>query len=327
MGWEALRGDPLPWLLDDERPNLQWRTLTELVGRPTASPAVVRAQGGANAVDPVAALLEALHPDGSWACAEAWWDAGVGPGWRLLAAVQWGADPSDPRLQTAAAKLLEDAPGEGGFARDGSSAASSILTARVVQGLAGLGFARHPRLQEALAWLEEGARPAPDGGWLTEDPDGPPSPCGITAVATLDALTASGDGRRNALRGRAVRGTLELLARGGADLELLGHPCLERTDLAEALWALARAGVALQEAMAQPLARLQARQLEGGRWPRDLAPPPGLPIGDLPVCGAPSRWVTLKAAVALLYYGEAAGLPRMFPRKLVGPETELGIRN
>lgn len=315
MGWEALRGDPLPWLLDDERPNLQWRTLTELVGRPAASPAVARARGGANAVDPVAALLEALHPDGSWACGAAWWDAGVGPGWRLLSAVQWGADPGDPRLQAAAAKLLEKAPGEGGFARGDSQSATPRLTARVVQAMAGLGLARLPRVQEALAWLEEGARPAPDGGWLAEDPDGPASPCGVTAVATLAALTASGDDRRNFLRERAVRGTLELLARGGADLELLSQPCLERTDLAEALWALARAGVALQPAMAQPLARLQARQLEGGRWPRDLEPPSGLPIGDPPVCGAPSRWVTLKAAVALLRYGEEAELPRMFPEK------------
>lgn len=315
MGWEALRGDPLPWLLDDERPNLQWRTLAELVGRPVTSPAVVRARGGANAVDPVAALLEELLPDGSWACGAAWWDAGVGPGWRLLAAVQWGADPSDPRLQAAAAKMLEEAPGEGGFARDGSQSATPRLTARVAQAAAELGFARHPRVQEALAWLDEGARPAPGGGWLAEDPDGRPSPCGITAVAALAALTAAGDDRRNGLRERAVRGAIELLARGAADLELLGHPCLERTDLAEVLWALARAGVALQPAMAQPLARLQARQLEGGRWPRDLEPPPGLPIGDPPACGAPSRWVTLKAAVALLHYGEEAALPRMFPEK------------
>lgn len=315
MGWEALRGDPLPWLLDSERPNLQWRALVELVGRPALSPAVVRAQGGANVFDPVAALLESLHPDGSWAVDAAWWDAGAGPGWRLLAAVQWGADPGDPRLQAAAARLLDEAPGEGGFARDGASPASPVLTARVAQGLAGLGCARHPRLQEALAWLDEGARPAPGGGWLAEGADGRPSPCGVTAVATLAALTAAGDERRKGLRERAERGTVELLARGEADLERLGHPCLERTDLAEALWGLARAGVALRPAMVQPLARLQGRQLEGGRWPRDVPPPPGLPIGDpLPV-GAPSRWVTLKAAVAVMRYGGEAALPRMFPDK------------
>ena len=55
-GWEALTGDPLPWLLDDHRPNLLLRVLVELVGRPAGSPAVLRARGGANAVEPVASL-------------------------------------------------------------------------------------------------------------------------------------------------------------------------------------------------------------------------------------------------------------------------------
>ena len=82
--WEALSGDPLPWLLDERHPNLHWRVLAELVGRPLASPAVVRSRGGANAVEPVAALLEALLPDGGWADSAGWCDAAGGHGWRLL---------------------------------------------------------------------------------------------------------------------------------------------------------------------------------------------------------------------------------------------------
>ena len=65
--WESLRGDPLPWLLDPNRPNLHWRVLTELVGRPPESPAVVRARGGADAVEPIASLIADLQPDGTWA--------------------------------------------------------------------------------------------------------------------------------------------------------------------------------------------------------------------------------------------------------------------
>jgi len=30
-GWEALSGDPLPWPLDEHRPNLLWRVLVELL--------------------------------------------------------------------------------------------------------------------------------------------------------------------------------------------------------------------------------------------------------------------------------------------------------
>lgn len=315
MSWEALRGDPLPWLLDERRPNLYWRVLTEIVGRPPASPAVVRAQGGANAVEPVAALLEEMSPSGEMNVAAGRWDGGTGTGWRLLAAVQWGADPADPRLQAAASRLLDEAYGEGGFAREEHGAPVPWLSARVLQATAELGFSRHPRFQEALAWLDEGARRAPDGSWLGEDGSGHPVPCAVTAVAMLATFAAGGDDRRRCLRDRAAHSVVELLERGDAELERLGHPCLERTDLAEALWAAARAGVTMRPAMLRPLTRLQARQLEGGRWSRDVAPPAGLPIGRPPVIGEPSRWLTLKAAVAILHYGRAAGLPRMFPEK------------
>ena len=65
-GWEALRGDSLAWLLDEARPNLQWRVLVELIGRPLDSPAVRRARGAANGVEPLASLLAELHSDGGW---------------------------------------------------------------------------------------------------------------------------------------------------------------------------------------------------------------------------------------------------------------------
>ena len=314
--WEALRGDPLPWLLDERHPNLHWRALTELVGRPAASPAVERARGGANAVEPVAALLEALLPDGSWADGAGWWDAAGGHGWRLLGAVQWGADPADPRLQAAASRLLAEAPGEGGFAaREGGSPAP-WLTARVLQALAGLGFGRHARFQEALAWLEEAAPKAQDGGWAREGAGDGAGPCRITPVALLAALAACGDDRRHLLRDRATRGVVEVLAYGDAALDALGHPCLARTDLAEALWVLARSGAEVQPVMVPALARLQERQLDGGRWPRDLEVPAELALGKwLPAVGEPSRWLTLKSAVAILHYAVPAGLPRMFPKK------------
>ncbi len=113
QGWEALRGDSLDWLLDPARPNLHWRVLVELVGRPTDSPAVRRARGGANAVEPVASLLADLHPDGGWATTVPRWSVYNGPGWRLVAAVAWGADPDDPRLHAASERLLQARPGRG----------------------------------------------------------------------------------------------------------------------------------------------------------------------------------------------------------------------
>jgi hypothetical protein len=312
--WEALRGDPLAWLLDERRPNLHWRVLIELVGRPEDSPAVLRARGGASAAEPVATLLADLQPDGTWSTDEPWWAMGSGPGWRLLAAVQWGADPTDPRLHEASARLLADAPGEGGFSPTGGEPPQPWLTARILQALVGLGWSSHQRCQEALAWLEEAAPTSDDGGWLRGGAGTSGEVCAVTPVALLAALTSGAGDRRTGLRNRCVAATLNLLSRGRAEASL-GHPNLDRTDFAEALWALARAGAEVGEGGRSALRALQDRQLQGGRWPRDLGVPAGLPVAGVASAGEASHWLTLRSAVAVLHYAVAAELPRMFPQK------------
>ena len=311
FGWEALRSDPLPWLLDPNRPNLHWRVLIELVGRPAASPAVLRAQGGANAVEPLATLLADLNPDGSWNTDAPYWKDFDGPGWRLVAAVQWGADPSDPRLHAAAERLLEIAPGEGGFSLREGGAPVPWLTARALQALGELGWCRHARFQEGLAWLEEEAPFSSTGGWRVVGRRAPTGECAVTAVALLAALTACDQGSREVLRERAAASLERALAAKG----VLGHPCLGRTDSAEILWTLARACMPLTLGMGPALTRLQRTQDAGARWRRMVRVPSSLPAGEIPGVLGPSGWLTLKAVVALMHYAVAAELPRLYPEK------------
>jgi hypothetical protein len=313
--WEALRGDPLPWLLDQRRPNLHWRVLVELVGRPPESMAVVRARGGADVVEPVASLIADLHPDGTWAADVPLWRPYSGPGWRLLAAIQWGANPEDTRLQAAAEALLETAPGEGGFARREGGRAEPWLTARALQGLAELGWCRHSRFQEGLAWLEDGEANHPDGGWRAVGHHGLSRECCITAVALLGALTVCAGQQRKVLRGRAAESLKRIISRRGAAPARLGHPCLGRTDEAEILWALARAGCPLEPGMVAALRRVQRRQMKGGRWRREVAVPRSLPVPATRDPSTFSRWVTLRCVVALMNYAVEARLPRLFPQK------------
>jgi hypothetical protein len=302
-GWESLRGDSMPWLLDESRPNLHWRVLVELVQRPPSSPAVIRSRGGADAAEPIASLLAELNPDGTWATDVGYWKPFSGPGWRIVAAVQWGADPTDPRLQAAAERFLENAPGEGGFTRNEGGDPVPWLTARMLHALAELGWCRHPRFQEGLAWLEE------EAGFDDRVAHG------VTAAALLCALSACPDLRRPALRSRAVSSLLRFLVEGRRSLSRLGHPCLGRTDLAEMLWALARADVPFASEMGPALARLQRRQIEGGRWRRDVPVPESLPVRVDIVAGKPSQWVTLRCVTALMRYAVDAELPRMYPTK------------
>lgn len=298
-GWASLRADPIPWLLDERQPNLLWRVLVELFGRPLDSVAVRRARGAASAAEPTATLLERLAPDGTWVGRVGWWSRYHGTGWRLVAAVAWGADPDDPRLQGGWDRLLTEAPGEGGFSLRSGEPPSAPLTARVVEGLARAGSLRQLRGQEALAWLEEEAALDP-----------------VTATAALAALAEEPDVGRPGLAARCAELILDAFGRAidRPERARLGHPNLLRTDPLEMLHALAAAGEVYDPRMRGPLLGLQRLQDGLARWILTAAPPRSLPLGgEGPQSGKPSPWLTLHAVRVLLRYSEEASLPRLFP--------------
>lgn len=306
-GWEALRGDPLPWLLDPRRPNLHWRVLVELFQRPLSSPAVVRARGGADAAEPVATLIADFNPEEGWPDTLPVWSTYDGAGWRAVAAVQWGADPTDPRLHGAAERLLRAAESDVGSGTCGSGP-RALRVARTLQSLAVLGWCREPRFRALVTWLEEGAESAEDGGWADQSSES----CPVTAVAVAGLVASCGEPSRRGLAERAagaLAGALESPSDG------IGHPCLDDTDDAEILHALARLDAPLTETMKTALGRLQQQQVDGGRWLRTRPVPASLLGSGCPATGVPSAWVTLKSLVAVLHYAVVAGLPRMYPAR------------
>ncbi len=252
---------------------------------------------------------------GAWAVDVPLWRPYSGPGWRLIAAIQWGANPADPRLQAAAEMLLETAPGEGGFARREGGRAVPWLTARALQGLAELGWCRHPRFQEGLAWLEDGDAKHPDGGWRVTGHHRANAERCVTAVALLSTLNGCVDHPRQVLQSRAVETLTGTIGTAGMVPARLGHPCLGRTDEGEVLWALARAGIPLERRMAPALRRVQQRQMDGGRWRREIPVPRSLAVPTAEGSTTISGWVTLRCVVALMKYAVEAELPRLFPQK------------
>jgi hypothetical protein len=311
-GWEALAADPLPWLLDPTRPHLVGRVLVEIVGRPATSPAVRRARGGANAVDPVACLLQPLDPDGRWNLDTGFWSDGAGPAWRMIAAAQLGADPDDPRLRSAVVRWLEGVDHDGPLAPDdGPGGPACWRTARAVHALCELGWAGHLRVQEALAWLEEGAPSGPSGGWPT--PDG--GECAATAAAVLRAIAAT-DGRpRPRLLERARRSAGHLLRMGVAD-DRWAAPRFETSDVLELLWGLVLCDAPWDPDWVRPLSGVQDGQDGSARWRARREPNVNLPLGEAREPeGGPSGWLTLEGVGMLLAYAVPAGLPRRFPRK------------
>ncbi|MFZ5785955.1 MAG: prenyltransferase/squalene oxidase repeat-containing protein, partial [Acidobacteriota bacterium] len=293
------------FLLDESEPGVVWRAQVELLGRPHDSPAAVRAREQARRTGLAAGVLEGQEPPGYWGSPGGYGVRWGGTAWRVSALAQLGADPEDPRVERGAATLLESLqPRDGGFSPARGKIPSSCFTAEVCAALARFGFAHQPRVREAMAWLA--SRPVQDGGWSCPDLRHlVGGSCPIAAVAVLrlvGELPESERRRATQLSSRAASYLTEhdLFARGGAPRGWLAFswPNLGRTDLIDALAALALAERPGDASVTASLPLVIAGQDETGRWRQHAGSPYGEPVG------VPGRWVTLRALVAISRYGE-----------------------
>ena len=304
--WRHLKGDPTRFLLSDDEPGVVWRTLVVLLDRPHDSPAVVRARLGARETGAAARLLATQDPMGYWGSPGGYGARWGGTAWHVIALAALGADPEDPRVQRGARKLLESLqPHSGGFSAAHGRPPAACFTAEVSAALARLGFAHDPRVREAIAWLAE--RDGPGHGWTCPELRHLVGGiCPLACVGTLRFVAELPPAERAPLAHVAARATRVLLDRG-LWLEGIGpkgwwafsHPNLGRTDLLDALWALARTGCPPEPAVLTALLGVLARQDAAGRWAQQQPAPFGEPPGE------PSRWVTLKALVAVAAYGDS----------------------
>lgn len=306
--WRSLRGDPAAFLLDDGEPGVVWRALVELLGRPPDAPAAVRARLGSRERGAAAGLLARQDPLGYWGSPATYGARWGGTAWHVLALAQLGADPEDPRAVLGAETMLEALqPHATGFAVARGKPPSACFTAEVCAALTRFGFGHHPRVREAVAWLS--GRQSEGGGWSCPDLRhlvGGGCPVTAVAVLRLVADTPAAERRsREPLRRRAADWLVErgLFLAGDAPVgwRSCAHPCLGRTDLVDALAALARSGCPGGDTVRHALATVLERQDAEGRWLQRAR----VPFGE--AYGEPSRWVTLKALLALAaYHFEAA---------------------
>jgi hypothetical protein len=308
--WRHLTGDPTRFLLADDEPGVVWRTLVELLSRPADSPAVARARTAARETGAAAALLGQQDPLGYWGSPVAYGARWSGTAWHVMALAALGADPEDPRVARGAEVLLESLqPHAGGFSATRGRPPSACFTAEVCGAMARFGFAHHPRVREAVAWLAE--RDGGKGLWsCPELRHLVGGACPVAAVAALRfvaELPVAERAQVSRLSSRAGRGLLErgLFLEGNVPRGwwALAHPNLGRTDALGALYGLARLGWEVEPAILAALRGVLARQDAEGRW--TLAQP--APFAE--PAGQPSRWLTLKALVAVAAYGDALPEP------------------
>ncbi|MFH1176863.1 MAG: hypothetical protein V1750_05595 [Acidobacteriota bacterium] len=303
--WRHLSGDPSAFLLDEGEPGAMWRVLVEALGRPVDSPAVLRAKRASREIGAAARLLASQSALGYWGSPATYGARWSGSVWHVIALAELGADPEDPRVARGAETLIEMLqPPSGGFAAARGRPPAACFTAEVCAALVRLGFGHHPRLREALAWLA--ARDQGRGPWsCPELRHLVRGGCPVAAVAVLRLAGEQAGGEGCAFEPLARRAAGWLLEcrlfldepspRGW---HAYGHPTLAHADLLDALAALARLGWSVGPEIRSALVAALARQDEHGCW-RQRA---HVVFGE--AHGEPSRWLTLKALVALAAYGE-----------------------
>ncbi len=341
--WKAhLRGDPTPWLLEEDadQPGVRYFALQDLLGMSEEDAQVRAARADIMRSGPVPAILSAQSPEG-------WW---VKPGrgyapkfrgtvWSLIFLAQFGADPTDSRVQRACEYVLTHSIAEHrGFCCTIESAGYiHCLSGNLGAALTSLGPAGDERLYQAMQWharVATGQPPAgiePPKGWkrpyATPYASGPGyicvgngyRPCAWGAVKSLLAFGATPSAHRTPEMQAAIDAGVELLL--SRDPAIADYPRRPRApvsplwrrfhypvaydcDLLQLLGALAAVGRLDDPRLANALALVESKQDADGRWPMEHAYT-GRTWADAERNGAPSKWVTLRALRVLrAAYGE-----------------------
>jgi hypothetical protein len=337
-GWtDGLRGDPLPWLLEEIAPAVRHLALRQLLDRAEDDPEVRAARASAMCAHPIGVILAAQDPAG-------WW---VRPGssylpkytstvWQVVFLDQLGAHGGDPRIRAACAYLLDHAQAaNGGFGvgatgarRPPPSSAIHCLNGNLLRALIGFGWLEDDRVVRSIDWQAaaitgEGEirfyrSSLPGPGFRCGANDGLPCAWGATK-AILALARIPSDRRPPHVQHALEAGVAFLLSRDPARADYpmgygnskpngswfrLGFPSGYVADVLQVLEALCEAGAAGDSRLGPALQWLHSQQDERGRWANRYAYA-GKMIVDIDAPDQPSKWVTLRACRVLRAVAEA----------------------
>lgn len=317
----ALRGDPLPWLLEPEHPAVRHLALRDLLDEPLDAPAVRRARAAAMRADPIAAILAAQADDGWWAKP----GAGYGPKytstvWSLMFLEQMGADQRNVRVRRGSEHVLAhtQAP-NGGFGWSATNATVvHCLNGNLLRALIVFGELDDPRLRAAIDWQVAAIDGAGMDHWYPWTTSGPGFACGINgglpcgwgAIKAVRGLAAIPPRRRTKrVRDALATGSAFLLehdlAAGAFPTDSTVSPHWQRfgfplgyvADALQGLEVLVELGHGPDPRLAPTIDLVLGKQDADGRWQNERAYQGKLWANTAP--HKPSKWVTLRACRAL----------------------------
>jgi hypothetical protein len=309
---QYLRGDPLPWLLEEDNPSVRYFALRDLLRRPADDPELVSAREAIMTSKPVREILEAQYPQGYW----------VKPGlgyspkyrstvWQVMFLADLGATPN-AAVRRGCQTVLENnfLPEEGLFSSSKTEAGTlACLNGNLLRALFFLGYGQNPKVLKVAQNLAEmttregftcrcnSSSRAKRETWR---------PCAWGAIKVLGAYASMPPAQRPQAAAKAIAvGTELLLSRDPAVADYpsgtgnispmwfsLCFPLGYHSDLLETVDLLARLGHGGDERLQRAIDVVLSRQDAKGRWRLERALH-GTWTG-FGRQGEPSKWVTLR---------------------------------
>jgi hypothetical protein len=331
--WKSkLNGDASEWLLGEDNPSVYYFTLTELLDKPQSDGEVQKAKAAIMTQGVVPKILSKQNSDGTWESPTAFYTAKYrGTSWQLLILAELGADIADIRVRNACEFIFNNSQHKesGGFSmahaeKTGGGRGSGVipcLSGNMVYSLIRLGYLDDPRLQRAIDYITTYQR--------FDDGDGAPKgwpydrfemcygkhTCHMGAVKTLKALAEIPTEKRNKATQATINAGVEYMLihhifKSSHNLQKVskpgwlkfGFPLMYQDDALEVLGILAKLGCK-DSRMQEAVDLVVSKQDAAGRWMRENTMNGRLQV-DIERKGEVSKWVTLKALIALReYYG------------------------
>jgi len=329
MAWrDAVRGDPLPWLLEEESPGVRYLAMRGVLDRSPDDSEFRSARVQAHRSGPIAVILDAMDEDGYW--------AEPGPGynpkyrstvWALIMLAQLGAAVEmDPRIERACEYILEHALTQNGqFTASGApSGTVDCLQGNLCWSLVELGC-HDSRLSQAFEWM---ARTVTGEGLASNQERAAPLryyagkcgpgfacgannklPCAWGAVKVMMAFAARPADMKSALIDKAIGQGVDFLlgvdpaeaayptgyaSKPSGNWWKFGFPVFYITDLLQNLEALLGLGFRDDPRLERALSVVLEKQDEAGRWPLEFSYS-GKTWVDFGEKRQPNKWVTLRA--------------------------------
>lgn len=318
----------IDWLLEHENPSVRYFALTSLLGADASERQAVQARQAIMASGPVDRILAFQNDDGYWGEPYSFYtDKYRGTIWNLLILAELGADPEDIRVKKACESVIahyQEPQGHGFSIASGSKTGSGLasgvipcLTGNMVYSLIKLGHKDDPRLKSAFDWIVRVHRTTdadgdiPKGGiydrfeicWGRHS-------CHMGVAKCLKALAAVEPGSRTAAVHDKISEMTEYflkhhIYRRSHNIEEIsrpgwlkfGFPLMYQTDVLEILGIFASLGIR-DERLEDPIGILKKKMLPDGRWKMENSFN-GKMLVDIEKKGSPSKWITLKALLAL----------------------------